>query len=94
LRKASEACSGKSREWRDHVEAIARELTDGPSPSLYEEALEFIASYEGSAGGLNDWWRSKRRERATLNMEQQAALGKLYNDRFNHLISRQDGEAP
>jgi hypothetical protein len=76
-------------EWRDHVEAIARELTDGPSSPPYKAALKFIETFEGTAGELLDWQRSKRAEWASLIMEQQTALNRAYTDKFNLLLEQE-----
>ncbi len=75
-------------EWRDHVEAIARELTDGPSSSSYKAALKFIADFKGSPGALFDWWRSKRAEWASLTVEQQTAVSHACNTRFKQLLEQ------
>jgi hypothetical protein len=79
-------------EWRDHVEAIAREIAevaDDDGPSLFEEALQFIETFEGTAGTLLDWWRSKRAERATMTPEQQDIVSKAYDAKFNRLLEQE-----
>jgi hypothetical protein len=36
-----------------------------------------------------DWWRSKRPDRASLDVEQQIALRKIYKETFNQLTSHE-----
>jgi hypothetical protein len=43
-----------------------------PHPSSSTRGLEVIESFDGSAGELLDWYRSKRAERVSLTMVQQA----------------------
>jgi hypothetical protein len=77
---------------RDHVEAIAREIAevaDDDGPSLFEEALQFIETFEGTAGTLLDWWRSKRAERAAMTPEQQDIVSKAYDAKFNRLLEQE-----
>jgi len=71
--------------WDAAVAKIAREVAGDHGPSLFEEALQFIETFEGTAGALLDWWRSKRAERAALTQEQQDILRKAYLVKFNEL---------
>jgi hypothetical protein len=56
-------------------------------PPFYQEALDFIGNFTGTAGALNDWFRSKRTERNSLMMEQQTVVSRAYNAKFNALIN-------
>jgi hypothetical protein len=56
-----------------------------PVQSEYEKMLDHIGTFKGSAGGLMDWWRSKRKERAELSFEEQGHVSKVYNGKFSEL---------
>jgi hypothetical protein len=74
--------------WDAAVAKIAREVAGDHDPSLFEEPLQFIETFDGTAGALLDWWRSKRAERAALTEEQQNIVSEAYNAKFNQLISQ------
>jgi hypothetical protein len=80
-----------SMSWNEAVAAIAKRGEAGgvPSPSFYEAALKFIETFEGTAGELLDWQRSKRAEWASLTMERQTALNRAYTDKFNLLLEQE-----
>src|SRR5258707_339435 len=48
--------------WDAAVANIANGAAGDDAPSLFEEVLQFIATFEGSPGELLDWQRSKRTE--------------------------------
>jgi hypothetical protein len=50
-----------------------------------QSLIEYIASYDGSADDLRDWWRDKRSERAQLDLDQQSNLSRIYNDKISRL---------
>jgi hypothetical protein len=61
-----------------------------PPRAFYDEAIEFIGTFQGSPGSLMDWWRSKRAERAALPLEQSTRVSQVYTAKFNKLNA--DGE--
>jgi hypothetical protein len=75
--------------WDAAVAEIAKEVADDDGPSLFEAALQFIETFEGTAGTLLDWWRSKRAERATMTPEQQDIISKAYDAKFNRLLEQE-----
>jgi hypothetical protein len=62
-----------------------------PSPPFYKEAVQFIETFEGSAGQLLDWWRSKAKDRAKLALEDQTRLSKICSEKFSKLPSHEGG---
>jgi hypothetical protein len=75
--------------WDAAVAEIAKEVADDDGPSLFEAALQFVETFEGTAGALLDWWRSKRAERAAMTHEQQDIVSKAYNAKFNRLLEKE-----
>jgi hypothetical protein len=52
--------------------------------------LKVIESFDGSAGELLDWYRSKRAERVSLTREQQAYVSNAFQAKFNQLEATEE----
>jgi hypothetical protein len=74
--------------WDAAVANIANGAAGDDAPSLFEEVLQFIETFEGSPGELLDWQRSKRAEWASLSMERQTAVSHACNTRFKQLLEQ------
>jgi hypothetical protein len=85
-KKGKEEAGDFSESWQDEDGN-----DDEPSPQqFYEEALKVIESFDGWAGELLDWYRSKRAERAAMTQEQQSIVSKAYDAKFKQLISQHE----
>ena len=82
---AEKKTRSKAKVTKDAPAATA-EAEGEMSPAL-KEALAYVEAYDGPAGGLLDWWRSKDQlvMRGALSFSETAILGNAYNTKFNGL---------
>jgi hypothetical protein len=75
--------------WDAAIAEIAKRGASDDDPSRYEEALKFVADFNGEPGDLLNWWRNKSTERAAMTHEQQDIVSKAYNAKFSQLLEQE-----